>query len=1064
MKTKFLMNFPDLEHGLVLKIIEKLESASVLRKVLSVSKTMRMLSRDLIMESIDVTLLVPDCPAEGRWPCFWMFEDPPAVRQVWSLSLWPKISSLPKTLGEQKGHSKLGISQFEQTVSMSDFISSQKELLAFCHDSAIKLNVKLHASDSFWEGACNNDSSAAFISKLSELEIIFQGSTPPATSGIYENSISRACCLKKIEARYPFMEVQNGTCVRRSEYDPITVSVLRDVCCGIRWSTSLEKLLLVLPGLFEEEGAVENLAYCLSWTTRLQDLDLGGNGFGDGLFVMAESFTALERLSALNLSHNRISEDGSLCIAKALSNLSYLTNLDLRNNRLGLRAMRNVCDELKSCRLFTLNRIKCESWFNGNLAQAFCFPYTFRFDAQAEPRQVRPGEVDDWSDGQETANLIGALLPRSASSLTRMVLKRCDNDMLLSLASAIKHLTSLTTLELKCFELSSCHDRDELLVLLADGLKNLVSLQILQFSTFYNDDDKGITAIAPNLRFFTQLHVLDLEGSSMQDLGCTAISKHLACVTSLQTLVLRKNRIGPIGATSICEALKLLTGLKELYMGENPLSSEGGMALAKLLKSLPALEILRIDSADLHDEAVQAIGDSLQRLPCCLEHLIMADNKLTSLVGESLCCTLVSLTALKGLDISFIDMDGATGVALSECLAVLTCLENLQLYSVSLSECCAVALVSTLSRLVKLKELNLGGGTLKCIGSAGLELPTALIPLVQLISLDLSFNSIALNVWRKILELLFGHPALHRVQHINGCQCDQMFHGGLKSFSLNDAFFAQDCLPLLACLLPRSSETLTDLDLSSYGYSMQRNVEAIVECIHPLSALKNLDLLGFSDDEIPLDTWLDCITTLSRSLPSMLRDLTIGVFHLEDMCILLTVLDMCPSLTIINGVNCRAILRDISQSRSFKWTAQEKTYIECRPDRARFSIDQVEEQLLCALLYLHGTALTELQLNELSDKMFSTCLSRLTSICLLHFRSWWNHDIEKLVIGLAALPSLSHLSLLDVGLKADGATVIANALANKISLSTLDLRNNNGLRETDIATVKALLSECEVLF
>jgi Leucine-rich repeat (LRR) protein len=511
------------------------------------------------------------------------------------------------------------------------------------------------------------------------------------------------------------------------------VSLRKLECCGMGQFTVAEasqiaKLTrlreLTLHGRMETDNSDSEEAFrvlfaSLSALNALTSLDLSGHDFSeyfeDGgaavLTELASAFTALTALTILDLSMN-----GDLCavlpwlsICTAISVLTGLTTL-----RLGHSVMEDDCstalgEALSS--LVCLTDLHCfqgyfplEGWraVMGGLECATALKTLNGFTGMAE---LRAGGVQELElVDNELALAVAPLLPRSAATLTRLVLS--------------SYLPDLFVLAF------------EGLTFLCEALKQLSLLTSLDLSGLLELDEDGALALAPALASMSALSTLNLRDCRIDAGGARALEPAFARLAVLATLDLEFNAADSdtVFALELAQALASLTALTSLGLSKCNIDACGASALALTLTRLTGMQTLDLSRNKIDAAAASALSPSLAGL-IAMQSLKLSECAIGEAGAAALAPALTSLTSLTTLDLSSCAIGVAGVSALAPALAGLTALTALNLRrNGRLGDAGAAALAAALAGLRGLTSLDLSQNGICGGGAAALETLRAGLP------------------------------------------------------------------------------------------------------------------------------------------------------------------------------------------------------------------------------------------------------------------------------------------------------------------------------------------------
>ncbi|XP_051744811.1 uncharacterized protein LOC127509829 isoform X15 [Ctenopharyngodon idella] len=337
------------------------------------------------------------------------------------------------------------------------------------------------------------------------------------------------------------------------------------------------------------------------------------------------------KLNTLILCGCSITEKQCLILTSALkSNLSYLRELDLSENKLQNKGVNILCDVLKDshCKLERLRLRYCGMTSEG------CSAVTSALNSN--PSHLRELNLSANQLGFEN---LGVLLRNPKFKLEILVLCGCSitEKQCLILTSALKS----NPLHMRELDLSENELKNT-------GVKHLCDI-------LYDSQCK--------------LERLRFRHSDMTDEGCSAVTSALKSNPShLRELDLSENHLGESGVKNLCDLLRdkqcnlekldlcrcsitekqcliltlglcsNLSHLRELSLSGNELKNTGVNHLCDVLKdSHCKLERLRLKSCDMTDEGCSALTSALKSNSSHLRELELSGNKIKHKGMKHLC-------------------------------------------------------------------------------------------------------------------------------------------------------------------------------------------------------------------------------------------------------------------------------------------------------------------------------------------------------------------------------------------------------------------------------------------
>lgn len=299
----------------------------------------------------------------------------------------------------------------------------------------------------------------------------------------------------------------------------------------------------------------EDLALVLRKCSALEHLDFSDNLSNSAESqALAQALTNCSRLTFLNLSSNRVRNDGIREFASLLSQCP-LTHLDLSNNALGLTGEQHL-----------------------------------------------PGVLP------ATGQLVLADILGTLSSLTHLNLRSNSLGPTggASVAHSIIRCPHLLHLDLGCNNFGP----SVALGSLAVSLAQCRSLQVLSLKGL-NFGAQGTGSIARALSHCSELRELDLSSNRIGVEGAGRLTELLEACTKLETIDLSWNCIDSEGVRRFAPGLQQTSALHTLALTDNNIGTAGARYLAELLPSLKSLRFLRLSLTDIRSEGLAEIGEAV---------------------------------------------------------------------------------------------------------------------------------------------------------------------------------------------------------------------------------------------------------------------------------------------------------------------------------------------------------------------------------------------------------------------------------------------------------------------
>lgn len=447
----------------------------------------------------------------------------------------------------------------------------------------------------------------------------------------------------------------------------------------LRECDDLDKIRLINEGIDKKGAAI--IAEGLKHSTQLKELNLGRNLIGDsGLMILADSLEKCHLIEKLELAINGIGEDGAIALAKSLIYCSStLKLLDLSYNSIGDEGATAFAEFLKHCksiRKLDLSHNKITDDGVRILASSASKHPDLYLDITENDTDIKilalevQGITDIFKfDEDITDKDVKKLAVGMHHNNHLQVIDLSSNNITdigaTELASGIKHCKSLTSLHLCSNKIGNAGSKA-----LAIGLMHCKNLTELSFSRNHIGID-GAKGLGEGLKYITRITKLDLGDNIIGDEGAIGLAEGLKYCYNLNSLNLGHNMIGDKGIEALSKVLcstisnfdlfhnhisahgaaflslyiKKCQALFELDLGINEIGDDGALVLSEGLKECLSLRIFNLDHNQIGNRGVKGLVEAL-KLCTKLTNLAIGNNCFGSKGIESL-LSLTSVLTLK---------------------------------------------------------------------------------------------------------------------------------------------------------------------------------------------------------------------------------------------------------------------------------------------------------------------------------------------------------------------------------------------------------------------------------
>ncbi|XP_036421135.1 NACHT, LRR and PYD domains-containing protein 5-like isoform X4 [Colossoma macropomum] len=382
-----------------------------------------------------------------------------------------------------------------------------------------------------------------------------------------------------------------------------------------------QKLKLNKCSITEEGCAALSSALC-SNPSYLTELDLSENKLGNS--GVKQICTLLNnqccKLQKLKLTLCSITEEGYADLASALksNSSSHLIELDLRGNDPGDTGVKKLTDLQKD--------LKCKltlRFLNTPDAEKACDSLIKVLEIN--PLLLRELDLSGKIQGDSELQLLCSLLEDSHCKIQELSLSKCN--ITVESCAALASVLRLESSSVRKMDLSNNNLQDSGMLDLAGGLTNpKCNLKIIILKTCALTE--GSCSALANVLNSKDAHLseLDLSNNNLEDSGVMQLCAGLKNPQSaLEIMRLSKCNIGEEGCCALASALKLNPShLMELDLSGNKVGNSGVKQLSDLLKNSNCLvQKLKVSDNNVKGEGYAALASALKSNPS--SHLIELD-------------------------------------------------------------------------------------------------------------------------------------------------------------------------------------------------------------------------------------------------------------------------------------------------------------------------------------------------------------------------------------------------------------------------------------------------------
>ncbi|NXK10545.1 NLRC5 protein, partial [Herpetotheres cachinnans] len=494
------------------------------------------------------------------------------------------------------------------------------------------------------------------------------------------------------------------------------------------------------------QGQIDELCSVLEQRGWLAEVDLSRNQLGDeGLRCLLDHLHRVPVTCSLNLSHNRISQDGVLHLINAFATSGNTTevSVSLCSKATLIIKLTSRDDPRKILRLSECN-FQPEHLEKLCLLLEKCTGLTEYISSNnnvtvqvAERRlhslrkNLRPLKIsieEPWVCEESVTNLL-ELAVQACGNITEITI--CKDKTLFQLGirfphcpkkvesvisrlnlykPEIKHACFYQRVCEKCAQLQELrwshvelhNDEAEMLVRILLPLPELKKLELTSSSI----TPTGIDYLIMGLQNCQAIEELNLGYMKFSSVAIPKLVLGLHGMPFLKKLILNHNSIGDDGCSRLSEALRNMHCMEEINLSHNKIGDPGLTNLAAVL-----MEMQNLKSLDLSGNSPSPVGGEklMEALACCkhIEELLLSRNVFGNGTVMKLALCLPHMTNLKILHLQNNNIGPAGGMELARALVACELLEEISLSENDLGEGSIHALSKGLPCFEHLRKIDL---------------------------------------------------------------------------------------------------------------------------------------------------------------------------------------------------------------------------------------------------------------------------------------------------------------------------------------------------------------------
>ncbi|XP_075571128.1 protein NLRC5 isoform X9 [Pelecanus crispus] len=521
------------------------------------------------------------------------------------------------------------------------------------------------------------------------------------------------------------------------------------------------------------QGQIDELCRVLEQHGWLAEVDLSRNQLGDeGLRCLLDYLPRVPVTCSLNLSHNRISQDGVLHLINVFATSGNTTEV-----------------QVSLCSKATL---------------------IIKLTSRDDPRKIlRLAECNFQPEHLEKL----CLLLEKCTGLTEYI--SSNNNMTVQAAERLLHSLRKNLGPLK---IRICKEK----TLLQLGVRFPCCLEkvesVVSRLNLYKPEIKHSCFCQRVCEKCAQLQELRWSHVELHNDEAEMLVRILLPLPELKKFGLTSSSIMATGIDYLIMGLQNCQAIEELNLGHMKLSSAAIPKLVLGLREMPSLKKLILNHNSIGNDGCSRLAEALRNMHY-MEEINLSHNKIGDPGLINLAAVLLEMQNLKRIDLSGNTPSPAGGEKLMEALAYCKCIEELLLSRNVFGDKTAVKLAFCLPHMTNLKILHLQNNNIGPAG--GMELARALVACGLLEEISLSENHLGEGSIHALCE---GLPCFEHLRKIDLKLCGitddaskSLSHGFRRCPSMEEIILSWNALgdggaQELASVLPEM-EKLKMLDL-----------------------------------------------------------------------------------------------------------------------------------------------------------------------------------------------------------------------------------------------------------
>ena len=757
-------------------------------------------------------------------------------------------------------------------------------------------------------------------------------------------------------------------------------------------------------------GAADNIAAVLSQNTHLRKVYLAKNYLAaNGIITLCRGMSNIQYLTHLDMSWNKITDKAAHDIATFLYHNPELEVVDLSNNLMQTPGVKIVCKAIS-----TLKNLKTLNFSNNSIT-----------DEAAEELAIFL---------LHSTSLQGLDLSYNNISMSGAV----------RIFKAIRYIKNLT------IDISHNAIPNETTDKLATMMLHNTSLRVLDISNFYKPVLQSIPVLNINSNVINEI---------ISELVITLLNS-----TELKKLDVSYNCLSTSDAVRIFKGMKNISNLTALNISHNLISDEAADELAIVLLRNTNLEKLNLGFNDLSTSGFIKIFKGMKNISNLKTINIYSNNMITDEAADSIATVLSHNSKLKRLDMSFNYLGSKTCIEIFNGMKNISYLSHLNISHSKIAGEATGSIAAVLSHNTKIEELDISYNDLQTPGA--IEVLQSIKHTSTLKKLNIAHNRITEKATEDIINILYKNTELKALNVSDNSLLEKDVIVKLMVSDVHE--FNNSVNKQISKILPKIITNLQELDLSNISSPQAIDAINVYKKLIHNSALTKVNISGHCMTQSAVYN-LENILSMNKDL----QELVMSYNNLQtgDINTILSAVKS-SNLTKLNisgnNANLTAVVNillqytnlvelDLSHNRlhdaadvTWGFSFSKNIFINLiKLNISGIFCEIISNETAASLAYIfsQNNKLNELDVsnNHLYSEAASKILNSLNASTLIKFRISHNNITDEVADDIADFlckcTNLEELDLSFNSLQDSGATKISRA--NISSLVSFNISHNN---------------------